>query len=1827
MLAMLLMNSQFSSAQVVVAGWDASTYSAYGTNGVTATTVASGVTNSTGLTRGSSVATAPTAAGGAWGGSGGWETSATPANDNGSITFAVTVSAGSTLSITSVTSQLRRSNAGPASCQLQYAIGAGAYTNAGAAWTSFTTTATGGANSTTLSAVTALQNIAPGTVVKFRITTFSISTGNFYFTGANALKVNGTIGTAVTNYSVTYNGNSNTGGTAPVDGSSPYASGSNVTVLGAGTLTKTGYSFTGWNTAANGSGTAYAAGGTISSIAANTTLYAQWAINTYTVTYNGNTNDGGVAPTDGSSPYNFGSNVTILGQGTLTKTGFDFNGWNTAADGSGTGYTAAQVVSGIAANLALFAQWVPANTYAVIYNGNTNTGGTAPVDGSSPYTGGANVTVLGAGSLVKTGYAFAGWNTAANGSGTAYATGATIAAIGASTVLYAQWTINTYTVLYDGNGNDGGSAPVDPSSPYNFNSNVTVLGAGSLTKTNYSFTGWNTAANGSGTAYATGATITGISANVTLYAQWTINTFTVTYNGNTNTGGTAPVDPSSPYAATSNVTVLGAGTLVKTGYSFNGWNTAADGSGTAYAAAGTITNILANTVLFAQWTINSYTVTYNGNGNTGGTAPVDPSSPYTFGTVVNVLANTGNLTKTGADFVGWNTAADGTGTNYAATGAATLTLGASNVILYAKWASPLAEPFNYTAGGNLGGTAASAGATVNNWTTHSASNAGTINVTAGNLSYTGLQASTGNKVTIPGANGTTTRDVNRSAGMTASQNTTYYSFLLNVTDATQLATAFGTAGNGYFLHLATVTGASAANFTGKVHIRSSNAAANFRLGISETSNTPVEATGDLNFGTTYLVVVKYVYNNTAGNDLATIWVNPTSLGGAEPTGGVAGAGSVNVAAYNSTNTAICIRNASGTPKADIDEIRVGTSWAAVTPAVTYQLTTTAVTGGTITAPASSPTTVNHGEATTITAVANTGYTFSGWSVPTGSATIANTAAASTTATLTAGNATVQANFTINTYTITASAGANGSIAPVGATSVNHGGSQTYTITPDANYQVADVLVDGVSVGAVTTYTFSNVTTTHTIAASFASANFTITATAIGGGTISPAGVTTLSPGGSQTYTIAADPCNEIAEVILDGTESLGAVNTYTFTNVSANHTIDVYFNPSTSTTWTGTVSTAWDNVANWSGCLPNETLDVIIAAPGGTVLFQPVLNTDAAVNGLTINDGATLSIADKTLTINGGFTSSAAATLAGSDAANLVVNSTISLVSSGTIKLHSLTINGGTTTLASAVDISGGTATVLPGNVSVQAGALLESNGFLTIKSNVYGTAAVAVGDDAGNYITGDVTVERYVPNNGFRAWRLLAVPTFGSNQTIRQAWQEGVANPLPLQNNLPGFGTQITSVGSLATAQAAGYDNVSASAALLTWGGAAWVNSTSTNTTIDTKKGYFLFLRGDRTKGITGGNNASSATTLRTKGQLYQGTQAIPAFPASSFNLVGNLYASAIDFTQLIRTGGVNNLFYIWDSKKLAGTSLGAYQTFSATNGFQCLISGGSYTLGQPNTKIESGQAFFVTTGAAGTITLTEGSKVATGASLGFRPVTPVNALVKIDSRLYAANSSDILDANVVVFNDTYTNAVAEEDAAKLTNPAENFGIMQDGKTLSIEGRHSIAATDNIQFNMWNLKQQEYKLELLPQNMATPGLTAMLEDSYLHTSTAINLEAANTISFTVDATDASKAADRFRIVFAKVKPAVVSEQGYSIAPNPVENGKVNIVFSNQSAGRYSVRIISNAGQAITAKVISHIGGNGNQQVALPQGIKAGIYQVEIIAPNKAKTTQSLLVK
>ena len=144
------------------------------------------------------------------------------------------------------------------------------------------------------------------------------------------------------------------------------------------------------------------------------------------------------------------------------------------------------------------------------------------------------------------------------------------------------------------------------------------------------------------------------------------------------------------------------------------------------------------------------------------------------------------------------------------------------------------------------------------------------------------------------------------------------------------------------------------------------------------------------------------------------------------------------------------------------------------------------------------------------------------------------------------------------YAIAASASAGGTISPTGTVVVQSGTNQTFNIAASTGYAIANVVVDGVSQGAISTYTFTSISASHTISATFSVLTYTIDASAGTGGTISPSGTVTKNYGTSQTFTIAASGGYSVAKVTVDGV-SQGAITTYTFNNITANHTISATF--------------------------------------------------------------------------------------------------------------------------------------------------------------------------------------------------------------------------------------------------------------------------------------------------------------------------------------------------------------------------------------------------------------------------------------------------------------------------------------------------------------------------------------------------------------------------------------------------------------------------------------------------------------------------------------------
>ena len=365
---------------------------------------------------------------------------------------------------------------------------------------------------------------------------------------------------------VSFNANGGTGSMANQVSSIPIA-------LTANAFTRSGYSFSGWNTAANGSGTAYSDGAIYDFSLGDITLYAQWTAVNHTVTFNANSGSGSMANQVNNIPAALTANA-------FTRAGYTFSGWNSAANGSGTAYSGGATYDFTLGDITLYAQWAVDN-HTVTFNANLGSGTMTPQVTNLP-------AALTANAFTRTGYTFTGWNSAADGSGTAYADGA-VYNFTADITLYARWTADNHTVTFNANGGSGSMANQVTNLP-------AALTANAFTRAGYTFSGWNSAANGSGTAYSGGATYDFTLGDITLYAQWTIVNHTVTFNANLGSGTMAPQVTNLPAALTANA-------FTRAGYYFSSWNSAADGSGTAYANSAIYDFTLGDITLYARWAV------------------------------------------------------------------------------------------------------------------------------------------------------------------------------------------------------------------------------------------------------------------------------------------------------------------------------------------------------------------------------------------------------------------------------------------------------------------------------------------------------------------------------------------------------------------------------------------------------------------------------------------------------------------------------------------------------------------------------------------------------------------------------------------------------------------------------------------------------------------------------------------------------------------------------------------------------------------------------------------------------------------------------------------------------------------------------------------------------------------------------------------------------------------------------------------------------------------------------------------------------------------------
>lgn len=345
--------------------------------------------------------------------------------------------------------------------------------------------------------------------------------------------------------------------------------------------------------------------------------------NAFTVTFNAN---GGKIGTDTAVLKHHRQNTAIGELPVPERTGYDFAGWFTAETG-GEKITAEYVVS---ANIPVYAQWTP-KKYTVKFdaNGGTCVTASAEVEYDSPYGKYAALPVP-----VRDGYGFDGWYTAQMGGNRVV--DETVVSITADQTLYAHWDANKYTVTFDGNGGttSESSKAVTYGSKYGTLPNATRLG--------YKFDGWFTEKTGG--IKVTNSTIVDIASAHTLYAQWSVCTYTVTLDANGGAFGSA---------TTKTITVTYGGKYgelaepTRNAYDFDGWYT--EKTGGTRITAESIVEIGSNHRLYARWDGHFFDIAFDLQGGQSATLTknVKNGTPY------------GELPvpeKEGSDFVGWYTA-------------------------------------------------------------------------------------------------------------------------------------------------------------------------------------------------------------------------------------------------------------------------------------------------------------------------------------------------------------------------------------------------------------------------------------------------------------------------------------------------------------------------------------------------------------------------------------------------------------------------------------------------------------------------------------------------------------------------------------------------------------------------------------------------------------------------------------------------------------------------------------------------------------------------------------------------------------------------------------------------------------------------------------------------------------------------------------------------------------------------------------------------------------------------------------------------------------------
>lgn len=459
--------------------------------------------------------------------------------------------------------------------------------------------------------------------------------------------------------------------------------------IGGNGWTIDGYTFAGWTTNADGGGTKYAPGASWTA-SGTLTLYAQWTPGEAGLTYDGNGATGGK-----TDPQNGVTDQKVnVRQNGFTRDGYTFVRWDTQADCRGKAVNPGDKWT-LQGSSTLYACWA-GNMQPLTYHGNGATGGNTAAQGGK--TGDELTT--NANGFTRDGYTFVEWNTKADGTGGHYGKGTNGVAkwtmLPAGNDLYAIWQANPANIRYR---DDWGAAGSTPDTTGVTGQDVTIARNG-FTRPGYTFTGWARDRR-TDPSLQPGGRYTLTPGTTTLWAQWKADPAHLIYNSNSgSTSQTRRTDG----VVDQTLTVI-ANPFTRSGYTFTGWNTQADGRGKAYAAgngfrlvADAKSNPVNTSVLYAQWRINRVALKFDPNGGTGGYPDITVDA---FTTVtIPADAKEPKVQRPGFRFTGWAMKpAPGAGDTILGPGKGTVAMpDQGSITVYAQWAPAMTTlPFT---GGN-----------------------------------------------------------------------------------------------------------------------------------------------------------------------------------------------------------------------------------------------------------------------------------------------------------------------------------------------------------------------------------------------------------------------------------------------------------------------------------------------------------------------------------------------------------------------------------------------------------------------------------------------------------------------------------------------------------------------------------------------------------------------------------------------------------------------------------------------------------------------------------------------------------------------------------------------------------------------------------------------------------------------------------------------------------------------------------------------------------------------------------------------------------------------